>query len=127
MSVVPANKQDLAACQRLAAASDDEVRANIRELLVWLQDMNWPVAPLVTNRVSRVGLALAAPLREILRGCDEMWKYWIVSSLLPTVDQAVVESMGEDLDRIVTSPTSGELLEELPAAVVLLRKKSAGQ
>jgi hypothetical protein len=127
MSIVPANKQDFEACQRLAAASDDEVRTRLCELLVWLQDMNWPVAPLVTGRVAKVGLALTTPLREILRGSDEVWKYWIVSSLLATADSAVAESLREELDRIVTSPTLGEVREELPDAVRLLRQESTMQ
>jgi hypothetical protein len=127
MSIVPANKQDFAACKRLAAASDDEVRAQLRDLLVWLQDMNWPVARLVADRVGTLGLSLTAPLREILRGSDDVWKYWIVSSLLPSADRAVAESLREDLDRILASPTLGETREELPAAVQSLRKQSTIQ
>jgi hypothetical protein len=127
MSIVPANKQDFAACKRLAAASDDEVRAQLRDLLAWLQDMNWPVAPLVAGRLGTLGLSLTAPLREILRGSDDVWKYWIVSSLLPSADRAVAESLREDLDRIVARPTLGEAREEVPAAVQSLRKQSTIQ
>jgi hypothetical protein len=127
MSIVPASKQDFDACERLATASDDEVRAHIRELLTWLQDMNWPVAPLVARRIGTLGSSLAAPLREILRGSDDVWKHWIVSSLLPAVDGTVAESLRAELDRIVTKPTSSEAQEDLPGAVLRLRQKTTIQ
>jgi hypothetical protein len=56
-----------------------------------------------------------------------VWKYWVVSSLLATADRAVAESLREELDRIVTSPTLGEVREELPDAVLHLRQESTIQ
>jgi hypothetical protein len=117
MSILPADKSDMAACRRLEAASDLEVVGHLRELLEWLQDMNWPVARLVATRIAGLGLPLTEPLREILRGNDDTWKYYIINNFLPTTGRQVLESLLPDLNRIVMSPTSGEEREELPQSV----------
>ncbi len=121
MRIVPSSKHDLAACERLAEAADAEVCAHLGELLVWLQDGNWPVSRPVASRLAPLGVPLIDPLREILRGSDVLWKYWVVQSLLPLTDARVVESLREDLDRIALSPTREEVQEELPSAVLELR------
>ena len=114
--IVPRHKSDTEACRALGSASDEEVHKHIEELLTWVQDMNWPVAPLVLRRVKTLGMPLVKPIREILNGTDHVWKYWIVSALLPGVDTRVIDSLRRDLERIVAAPTAGELEEEVAGA-----------
>ena len=117
MAIVPAHKFDLDACEALAESSDAEVATHVRELLEWTQDMNWPVARHVVDRLRRIEEPLVEPVREILGGSDNVWKYFVVSSLLPVASQSVRESLRADLVRIVQSPTSGEVEEDVVEAV----------
>jgi hypothetical protein len=51
MKIVPSNKSDFEACNNLQVTSDEEVLKNIAELLEWLQDINWPEATKVIERI----------------------------------------------------------------------------
>ncbi|WP_373273219.1 DUF5071 domain-containing protein, partial [Vibrio parahaemolyticus] len=55
-------------------------------MLEWLQDLNWPVADPVSQRLLQLNLELVEPLLLILSSDDDVWKYWIVSSFLHYVD-----------------------------------------
>lgn len=111
--IVPADKSDFAACERLSAASDVELEAVLDDLLEWLQDINWPVAPLIISRLSLMGKALVVPVRKILAGTDEVWKYWIISSLCPLVKVEVQLEILDDLKKIAYSATESEKAEEV--------------
>lgn len=113
MNLVPSSKTDFEACSNLAIATDDEIELFVSELLEWLQDFNWPVAPLVQKRLSTLGLVLVEPLKSVLKSNDDIWKYWIVSSLLPLVRKEVLNAVSEELERIASNPTEGEKHEEV--------------
>mgnify|MGYP003578226022 CR=1 FL=1 len=122
MPIVPEHKQDFEACSALSTAEDSTVVAQLGELLTWLQDMNWPVARHVEARIKSLGAPLIQPVREVLRGSDNIWKYWLVSSLLPKVTPSVVKSLQPELSRIVTSPDAGEIEEGVVDAVLALQR-----
>ena len=113
MNIVPTYKSDLVACEHLQKAGDDQVISKLDELMEWLQDMNWPVAPRVLGRISKLGEPLIKPILDILKGNDEIWKYWVIERLLPCIDREVRELIVLELNRIAKEPTSGELEEEL--------------
>jgi Domain of unknown function (DUF5071) len=117
MRIVPEHKQDIEACSALAQAKDSEIAPVLPELLAWLQDMNWPVARLVQMRIESLGIDLAEPIREVLKGSDDIWKTSLISSLLPRVHSSVVESLEPELNRILESPSEGEIAEEVQDAV----------
>lgn len=54
----------------------------IKALLNWLQDCNWPGANEACDYLIQ-HCKMAAPYAlEILRGNDEVWKYWIINRLV---------------------------------------------
>lgn len=122
MSIVPKHKSDLASCKNLSTASDEEVVTKIPELLEWLQDMNWPVAPLVCERLKSIGDPLIVPLRKVLTGSDACWKYWIITCLLREAPNETVFSLREALETLANHPSSSEEAEgvHLEAREVLL-------
>ena len=113
MNIVPTNKCDLTACENLKVAEDREVISRLNDLLEWLQDINWPVAPKVLERISSLGQHLVKPITAILEGCDEVWKYWLISCLLPEIDLETRKSFIPMLTKIAKSPTSEEIKEEV--------------
>ncbi|WP_074901611.1 DUF5071 domain-containing protein [Microbulbifer thermotolerans] len=117
MRLVPIDKFDDEACEHLKAASDEEVIPHIERLLECLQDLNWPIAPLVSERLSMLGLELVQPILRILSGNDEMWKYWIVSHLLYQVSDDVFCQLRFKLNSIKLHPTKSEVEEEVFDAV----------
>lgn len=123
MSIVPKNKIDLDACKNLRLASDAEVEQHLMELLPWLQDMNWPVATHVCDRLKSIGSPLVEPVAGILSGNDEVWKYWILSSLLNEISCETLRNFKTSLARLALSPTQAEISEELPAFAAQLLSK----
>ena len=113
MNIVPAHKTDLAACHNLSMASDEEVIEKMDELLEWVQDINWPVAPRICERLKNIGSPLIEPIRKILVGTDEIWKYWVISNILERASNEVVFSLKAELENIVKNPTESEVAEEV--------------
>ena len=116
MKIVPSDKFDFEACNNLLSASDEDVIKNIDELFEWLQDMNWPVAPKIIERLKLLEEPLINPIQNILRGNDDIWKYWIISSLLRQTSIKVVTLVKEDLNKIIKNPTANEISEEVNVA-----------
>lgn len=111
--LVPKDKSDYEACQKLSAASDDEVIPHIAGLLECLQDLNWPIAGPVSERLSSLGLELVEPISDIISGNNEVWKYWVVSHLLHTVRRDVYLALLFKLAQIRKNPTQSERDEEV--------------
>ncbi len=116
--IVPKNKHDLDACKRLALATNDEVAIHVDMLLACLQDLNWPIAAPVSDRLAMFDQRLISPVQRILVGDDETWKYWIISYLLHHVDVAILEGLRFTLNRLAKSPTRSEAEDEV--AIVAL-------
>ena len=126
MRLVPTDKFDDEACANLTAASDEELIPHIAALLECLQDLNWPIAAPVSERLSLLGVELVTPILNILSGNDEVWKYWIVSDLLYQVNDEVFCGLLFKLNGIKLHPTKGEVKEEVfDAAIELLRSRKS--
>jgi hypothetical protein len=117
MRIIPKSKLDIEACENLSEATDDDVNPHIYELLIWIQDLNWPVARPVAERLSRLGDELIEPILTVLDGDDEIWKYWVVSHLLHIVNHQVYSSVEFKLNRIKSKPTPSEIEEEVYESV----------
>lgn len=62
MRIVPHHKSDMVAIENLARATDEEIINEIYELLSWLQDMNWPVAVPICEKIKDLGVPLVEPI-----------------------------------------------------------------
>ena len=111
--LVPKDKFDDEACANLQAASDEELRPYIADLLECLQDLNWPIAGPVAERLSTLGTELTEPVLHILNSDDEMWKYWIIAHFLYLVNDEVFQALRFKLKSIRLHPTASEIAEEV--------------
>ncbi len=116
MRIIPKDKFDFEACERLDRASDDEVQRHLPQLLEWLQDINWPVAPRIVRRLSSMGDRLVEPVKAILRGDDGMWKYWIISMLVSVSGETVIVALEGELSRLVAHPSENDVRDEVDIA-----------
>lgn len=113
MNFIPSDKYDVQACKQLELTPPDEVLPFISDLLVWLQDYNWPVAPFVKQKLIQFDKELINPLKVILSGDDVIWKYFILTQLIPEVKSNVLNSLQPELKRIAYSPSEEEKSEEI--------------
>ncbi|MCG9655764.1 DUF5071 domain-containing protein [Vibrio vulnificus] len=120
--IVPKHKSDLDTCEQLQFLSNEEIAPYVYELLEWLQDLNWPVADSVSQRLLQLDLELVEPLLLILSSDDDVWKYWLVSFFLHYVDISVYDRLIFKLNKMKISPTKQEIEEEVYDAVCELIK-----
>jgi hypothetical protein len=113
MNIVPKYKTDIVSCENLALASDDEVKKNLPELLEWLQDCNWPVAPLVIHRIKDLDSSLIDPLKSILNGNDGVWKYSIIINLLNKIRFEVLTELESGIKNLILNSSENDIYEEV--------------
>lgn len=110
-SLIPKDKFDIEAAEKLKEYSFEEIKPIIPELLEWLQDLNWPVSKSVAEILIPFSENIALEILQILKGEDEMWKYWILSVFGKTIKNKLVLN---EIERIVKNPTAGEVDNEIP-------------
>ena len=113
--LVPLTKFDTQAAERAAARGWPGVQPVISGLLMWLQDMNWPVSRALQPFLAEVGAPLAPYLRPILSGDDGVWKYWIITKLI-AASPGLVDELYPDLVRLATRPTADDRAEAVDVA-----------
>ena len=128
-ALVPKDKCDGSHIEELKRLSDGEIEPILPRLLAWIQDINWPVAAELLPVLAQRQTALLPLIREILRveETDDVWKYWILTSLAPLFSEESVQSLRPALERIVTAPTRGEIEEEVTSAAASLLRKRKGK
>lgn len=110
--LIPKDKHDEESAQKLFGKTYEEVKPIIPDLMEWIQDMNWPVAKIVADYLLTISEHLTQEILEILKGTDEIWKYWCIQvfgfNSTNTLDQQVIE----EIRRIAYQPTKAELENE---------------
>lgn len=123
--LLPKNKHDDSTITNLMALSDQEIEPIISDLLTWFQDINWPIAkrliPVIVNHYK----LSEKYILTILKGTDEIWKYWILSELISAWPSCPGPDLMSEIVRIANRPTSGEIEEEVGKAANVVIKAYA--
>ena len=110
---LPREKGDVDSAKRLAFCTLDELEPFLEELLIWLQDANWPVTRVVAPILARFDARILPPIRRILATDDDIWKYWTLTEVVAKLKPSVRELLMEELRRLVEDPSPGERAEEV--------------
>ncbi len=112
--IVPKNKDDSTAVEKLKSASAPSVIAVAKDLLEWIQDGNWPIAKEIAEILSAYTNSIKSELLDILKGQDDIWKYWCINGVIyPSKEEYLDLDLINELKRIVNAPTKGEKEEEV--------------
>ena len=103
--MLPRSKFDVERAKNLSNIDLPILEPYLEELLTWLQDGNWPVAHPVANFLASVGLPVVPHVRKILQGNDDIWKMWVLSSVVDTEDLVIANALQDDIKRIARNPT----------------------
>ncbi len=114
-TLIPKDKFDTSNIDALLDLSDNEMEPIILGLLKWTQDMNWPVAVKIVDVLIHRGRILEPYIIDILspEQNDDIWKYWIISDLIPKLTDKPSQRIISEINRIAEYPTNGELAEEV--------------
>ncbi|MEZ5344476.1 MAG: DUF5071 domain-containing protein [Pyrinomonadaceae bacterium] len=124
--LIPKDKHDIENAQRAIEIGYPAVEPILPELLEWLQDLNWPVARVLAPFLSSVGKPLVPYICEIFKTDDDMWKYWIITTILEESVE-LANAFRNEIERIAYSPTDNEKDERLNDTALDLLKKYGWQ
>ncbi len=109
--LIPKNKFDIEAVNKLSDREPEEIIEIISDLMMWLQDINWPVAIKLSKVLAKCEDILLPYIRDILKGSDEQWKYSLLTFLIRELPKESQYKLIEDINRIISAPTLDEQLE----------------
>ncbi len=109
-ALIPKDKSDIETAEKLSNYSLKEIKSIIPDLLEWLQDGNWPVSKTVADFLISFTDDISQEILYILKGTDEVWKYWILIIFGKTITNEIVIN---EIKRIATNPTDGEFNERV--------------
>jgi hypothetical protein len=85
--LVPIDKFDLARASAAVDAGYPTIEPVLGALIEWLQDCNWPVATVLLPLLRSVGAPIAPHIWRVLESNDNIWKYWVIGQLLPSLPE----------------------------------------
>ena len=112
LSLIPNGKSETAKAERLVALGYPGIEPVLPQILEWVQDLNWPVARVFQPFLAGIGAPLAPYVRAILATNDDSWKHYVVIGIVGHSPELAC-ALRQDLERLVSSPTSGEVAEEV--------------
>ena len=111
--LLPKDKCDVAGARAIVGLGYPAVAPVLPELLEWLQDCKWPVSRPISEFLVTIPEAVAPLVWDVLRGDDDIWKYWCIVCLIGRMPAGVAGQFREELTRLAERPTVAERLEEL--------------
>lgn len=112
--LIPRNKYDFKRVERLKNLDRNKILPLLPDLLVFTQDMNWPVAPDILEILLNFPTEIEPYIQDVLTLDDDNWKWFILHFLVIELPVESKVHFKEYLKRVVEKPTKNELAEELP-------------
>ncbi len=108
--LIPKHKDDQKVIAGLKKLSFEELEPIIPELLVWMQDMNWPIGRPIADILKPFVSRMTSEIIKILRTNDSTWEYWVLTNLVSdTTDPLVLM----EIERIAKFPSKVEIEDEV--------------
>jgi len=111
--LIPKDKGDLETAEKLWHFSPEEIMPIVPDLLMWLQDLHWPVSEPVSKYLQAISEHLTDEILEILKGNDNEWKYSIIVVFGARTEKHINPRLVDEIRRIATDPTPGEQAEDV--------------
>ena len=112
-SLLPRHKLDNDRVEIIKKMDRDKILPLLPNLLEWIQDMNWPVAPSVLELLLTFPEEIVPHVQDVLSSDDENWKWFILHFLVVELPVDSRVQFREYLTRVAETPTRNELAEEL--------------
>ncbi len=109
-TLIPQHKSDFETVEKLKKYSFEEIEPIIPELLEWLQDGNWPISKEIAGFLIQFSEQISNELVKILKGDDEIWKYWILFTFRKSIKNQLYLN---EIERIIQNPTQSEIENDI--------------
>lgn len=106
-SPLPTDKHDLLAAQAIVSAGYPAVQAQLPALLIWMQDINWPVARVLAPFLASIGEPLAPALAKVFESNDAIWTCNVLTYLVSAC-RPLAMALEPQLSRMAARPSPAE-------------------
>lgn len=106
---IPEDKHDIAAIERAMQVGFPKLNPLLPELLEWVQDSNWPVAPYTAELLLKAGPEIVPHIKNVLGSDDGMWKYWTIELVVANLSPDISAEIRDELVRLASEPTEDDL------------------
>ena len=113
LNFIPKDKFDTDAVERARRVGFPKLNPLLPEMLEWVKDANWPVAPGMAEFLSEAGPEIVPHIKTILKSKDSVWKYWILELVFRNLDTEVQAELREDLMRLSKYPATADTAEKV--------------
>jgi hypothetical protein len=110
---LPRHKSDYERVRAVVALGYPGVAPVLPDLLVWLQDANWPISRSVARFLVSIGEPVDPFVREVFAGTDGIWKYWCIELFVRALPRAAAAAFRPDLERLAYQATADDRLQEV--------------
>ena len=90
-----------------------ELKPIIPELLMWLQDYNWPVAIPIAHHLQKMLPDILPELMPILEGNDSTWKYWILKIFFIETKSEHWKNIQTTIEQLAFNPSENDKKDEV--------------
>ncbi|MFJ7648311.1 DUF5071 domain-containing protein [Lysinibacillus sp. NPDC097279] len=110
---LPSNVYDVDKVEEIKKLDRETLVSLLPELLVYTQDMNWPVAPGVLEILLTFPEEIVPHVQAVLSSEDDNWKWFLLHFLVIKLPVASKVQFKDYLLKVAENPTKMELAEEL--------------
>ncbi|AKG36169.1 DUF5071 domain-containing protein [Paenibacillus durus] len=110
---LPRDKHDFERVNDLKKLDKEELILLIPNLLMWLQDINWPIAIEISKLLLTIPEEVIPYVKDVLQGDDDIWKEWYLRYFVMHLPIELRQQLQEQIQRIAYKPTKGEKIEEV--------------
>lgn len=110
-SYIPKDKSDVELVNELLKVEYPDYRPILGDLFEWTKDMNWPIAPKISQLLVKSGDDAIPYIKKILDSEDSVWKYCVLKSIVSMMPDGTVSKLRSELEEIVNNPSEDDTLE----------------
>ena len=110
-TLLPRDKFDIAAVERIRAAGYPTVAPILDELVGWTADGNWPVARPTADFLITLGDPVVAPLARLLRGSDASHKEQCLRLVVQRLPGEILVKLEAELRELAERPSDDDRRE----------------
>lgn len=108
--LIPKHKDDQKVIGELKKLSFEQLEPIISDLLIWVQDMNWPIAGPIAEVLKPFENRITAEIIKILKTDDDAWQWNVLANFARnTTDPLLLR----EIERIAKFPTKNEIDAEI--------------
>ena len=114
-SYLPKNKSDFISVELLRNLPKEELEKVSFELLMWLQDINWPISTEIIKVLIPLDIKLVPHLKKIFETNDYEWIDNCLCYLINSLSKEAIESLREELSQFAVSEKAQLLEYDIPS------------